>query len=201
MTTTYTEQLIEAAGRGDLNGIQRLIGLADISAMRNGALQHAAQNGHVECVRLLLSVCDTNQYMDEVFYKATFAGHLECVKLLAPYVDLERCANRGLINAASGGALEVLQFLLAYADPHFLNSRALFVAFLYNYNKCIEVLKPLSNVADFLAQLEQHLQRIEQTGYETHKAQHLRALKEQLILRDALEGVDITDDPPKQRKI
>ena len=184
-----TQQLIEAAGRGDRSEVQRLIPLSNPSANRNAALENAAKHGHLECLNVLLAACDVSAYMDEVFYKAAFGGNMDCVRSLLPYIDIHARASYALISAASGGSVPVVEFLLPYAVPTFLDSRALLAAVKRQNHGCVQTLIPVSNVDSVISQI----------GRDNHEAaEQLRSFKEKVLLTDAIHNPNPLGSPKRK---
>lgn len=143
-----TEQLSDAADRGDLAGVKKAIASgADVHFCNDYALGKAAACGYLDIVQFLLTGLPENQRAnihagnDYALRMAAVHGHLPVVRFLLELPEEQRANvhaddNNALRTAAALGHLPVVKFLLKHgadihalgADIHALDDRALWVA-------------------------------------------------------------------------
>ncbi len=129
------EPLIDAASRGDVVALRRLLGAgADVNgrdAQGRNAVLAATQGGHVEAARLLITrgadVNAQDAIRDSAFLLAGASGHTEIVRLaLAAGADLKitnRYGGTALIPACHHGHVETVRVLLGSAiDVNHVNN-------------------------------------------------------------------------------
>ncbi|WP_088287035.1 ankyrin repeat domain-containing protein [Ideonella sp. A 288] len=118
--------LVDAAARGDLAAVQRLLrdgaAVNDADGRGRNAVLAATQGGHTEVARLLIAQgADVNaqdDIQDSAFLLAGAGGLTEIVRLALPRADFRRTNRYGgtaLIPACHHGHVDTVRVLLASA--------------------------------------------------------------------------------------
>ena len=125
------ELLLEAAKKGDINEVQRLIPISDPKHKNSVAFREACENGHFECVKALIPVSDGYNF---AMNEAARNNKVECVKLLLPLSDHHESA---LHAAAGNNHIECVKLLLPGSKDV---SRQLCMAIQNHHNECAQLI-------------------------------------------------------------
>ena len=154
-------RLLDAAKKGDLLALQRLIPLGadpqtkDVDGMT--ALHWTAYNGHADCLAFLLPLSHPNRPDVEgstALHCAAKRGEADCLRLLLPASDPNTCDLEGctaLHWSALMGYPDCLRLLLPVSNPDIQNSddgsTALHSAAVLGHLDGVSLLLPLSDLA------------------------------------------------------
>lgn len=105
-----TKLLIQAAGRGDVVEVRRLIPISDPKLQESAALQLAVYYGHIECVALLVPVSDCTVGGSAPLWMATGRRNRECMELVFDHSDLHHVLEFLKQHGDRKGNEELYQF-------------------------------------------------------------------------------------------
>lgn len=179
-----TKLLIQAAERGDVVEVQRLIPLSDAKAQSSEALQFAVYHGHIECVKLLIPVSNPKDRHSSALQLAARHGHTQCVKLLIPVSDPKADDSLVLQSAAYYGHTQCVQLLIPVLDAKAKDSLALRFAALNGHNDCVDLLFDVSDVDVALKRL-----KTEYSDYPEYLENKITAQKQRKLLTQETSNI------------
>lgn len=142
-----TRLLNDAAGRGQVEEVARLIPISNPTFNSSEALLTAARMGYAECVELLIPVSDCTVNDSLALRWAARYGYEDCIKLLRPVSNLE-ADGEGFppVRVAAEWGHDTCVPLLITSSVE-LNSGALHAAAARGHTMCVQHLLPVSNPA------------------------------------------------------
>lgn len=151
-----TNLLIEAANRGDIEGVKCLIPISNPKLNGSEALRTAAASGHSEIVKILIPVSEPQIFNNQSLTIASQNGHIECVKLLIPVSILNNKVgeSHALLKAIQNGHNECVKLLAPVSNTN----SALLIALIFQNKEAVEILYSHSDPYDTLERLKLHSQ-------------------------------------------
>lgn len=122
---TQTEKLIQAARRGDINAVKKLIPAPCAGVKRPCALQWAVESGHKEVVELLLPFYKPKANASIALRCAAELGFTEIVEMLIPVSDPLADYSCALRHAAECGHRDIVEMLIPVSDCQMAGTYAL----------------------------------------------------------------------------
>lgn len=151
------------------------------------SLIQAAKKGNLAEVQRLIPICEPSKKAALALSASVYYSHIECAKLLFEFLKHDQAiVNKTLEYAALGGSRELLEIFLPYADPKYNESAALWCAVQSEHIDCIRILIPISDVNLILNRLQdfpqpekiemiEHCMALEQRRMLDETVQHTQA--------------------------